>query len=87
MLNLIDFFIRHKKSKWIKKTNDNDKFQPFQIYVRGFKIKKFGPWILTTPLLGYFTMSEIGLFKIYPTYPCTEFEVSNFTRSKFRLGF
>ena len=48
-------------------------------YGRGFKINKFCPWTLTTPLWGIFVVREMGIARIYPY---TKFEVSNFTRSK-----
>jgi len=53
---------------------------PFQIYGRGKKILKIGPWTLTTALLGYFVMLQMGHAKVYL---CIEFEVSSFTHSKF----
>jgi len=47
----------------------------------GSKNLKIRPKIPTTPLLGYFVIHEMENSKIYPY---TKFEVSSYTRSKFR---
>jgi len=49
----------------------------------GFKIQFLvtGPWLCS--FWGYFMMLEMGLAKVYP---CTEFEVSSFSHSRFTEG-
>ena len=48
---------------------------------KGGLIVLIGSWTVTMPLVGYFVIHEMKLAKIY-LY--TKFEVSSFTRLKFR---